>query len=73
MESGGIAPRILNVCTRWRWGSASRPGRFTSGERAPGTHRRGCWVGPRDGLNAVVKGKKPFLPQPGIKLRSPSP
>jgi hypothetical protein len=33
--------------------SASRPGRFTPGERAPGTHWIGEWVGPRAGLGAV--------------------
>jgi hypothetical protein len=27
--------------------SASRPGLFTPGERAPGTHWIGGWVGPR--------------------------
>jgi len=27
-RSGGIAPRILDLCTRWRW-STSRSGRFT--------------------------------------------
>jgi hypothetical protein len=32
--------------------SASRPGRaFTPGERTPGTHWRGGWVGPRAGLD----------------------
>jgi len=30
----GIAPRILNLYTRYMW-SASRPRRFTPGERAP--------------------------------------
>jgi hypothetical protein len=31
--------------------SASRTGRFTPGERAPGTHWIGGWVGPRAGLD----------------------
>jgi hypothetical protein len=35
--------------------SASRPGRFTPGERAPSTHWIGRWVGPRAGLNDVDK------------------
>jgi hypothetical protein len=39
--------------------SASRPGRFTPKERAPGTHWIGGWVGLRAGLDAVVKGKIP--------------
>jgi hypothetical protein len=33
---------------------ASRPGRFTLRERAPGTHWIGGWVGPRAVLDAVV-------------------
>jgi hypothetical protein len=39
--------------------SASRPGRFTPGERAPGTHWIGGWVGPRAVPYAVVKRKIP--------------
>jgi hypothetical protein len=39
--------------------SASRPGRFTSSERAPGTHWIGGWVGPRAVLDAMVKRKVP--------------
>jgi hypothetical protein len=42
------------------WGSggiASRPGRFTPRERAPGTHWIGGWVGSRAVLDAVVKRK----------------
>jgi hypothetical protein len=39
-----------------KW-SASRSGRFTPRERAPGTHWIRGWVGPRDGLNAVSKRK----------------
>jgi hypothetical protein len=31
--------------------SASRPGRFTPGERAPSTHWIGSWVDPRAGVN----------------------
>jgi len=45
--SGDIAPRILNLCTRWEW-SASSLGRFT-----PGTHWISGWVDPRAGLDAV--------------------
>jgi hypothetical protein len=30
-------------------------GRFTPGERAPGTHWIGGWVGPRTGLDAVKR------------------
>jgi hypothetical protein len=35
--------------------SASRTGRFTPGERAPGTHWIGAWVGPRAGLDNMEK------------------
>jgi hypothetical protein len=43
--------------------SASRPSRFTSGERAPGTHLMGGWVCPRAVLGAVAKRKIPSLRQ----------
>jgi hypothetical protein len=39
--------------------SASRPGRFTPRERAPGTHCIGGRVGPRAVLDTVVKKKIP--------------
>jgi hypothetical protein len=39
--------------------SASRPGHFTRGVIAPGTHWIGGWVGLRSGLDAVVRGKFP--------------
>jgi hypothetical protein len=61
--SGGIAPCILDLDIRFRW-SASRPGRFTSRQRAPCTHCIGGWVGPRTGLYAVVKRK---IPSPHLK------
>jgi hypothetical protein len=34
---------------------ASHPDRFISGERGPGTHLIGGWVGSSDGLDAVKK------------------
>jgi hypothetical protein len=39
--------------------SASRPGRFTPKERAPGIHWIGGWVGPRAVLDTVVKREIP--------------
>jgi hypothetical protein len=45
----------------------SRPGRVTPGERAPGTHWIGGWVGLRAGLDDVEKRK--FLTLPGLELR----
>jgi hypothetical protein len=48
-----------------KW-SASRPCRFTPGERAPGTHLIGGWVDPRAGLDDVENRK--FLTLPGLEL-----
>jgi hypothetical protein len=42
-----------------KW-STSCSGGFTPGERVPGTHWIGGWVGPRIGRNAVAKRKNPF-------------
>jgi hypothetical protein len=47
--------------------SASRPGSFTPGERATGTHWIGEWVGLRAGLDDVERRK--FLTLPGLELR----
>jgi hypothetical protein len=58
-RSGGIAPRFLTPALDGDEWSASRTGRFTPGERAPGTHWIGGWVGPRAILDAVVKRKIP--------------
>jgi hypothetical protein len=47
---------LISALDGGEW-SASRPGRFTPRERAPGTHWIGGWVGPRAVLDAVVKRK----------------
>jgi hypothetical protein len=47
--------------------SASRPGRFTPKETAPGANWTGGWVGPRARLDDVEKSK--FLTLPGLELR----
>jgi hypothetical protein len=47
--------------------SASRPDRFTPGERAPGTHWIGDSVEPRADLDDAEKRK--FLTLPGLELR----
>jgi hypothetical protein len=52
------AHSLTSVLDGGEW-SASRPGRFTSRERAPGTHWIGGCVGPRAVLDAVVKRKFP--------------
>jgi hypothetical protein len=45
--------------------TASRPGQFTPRERVPGTHRIGGSLGPRAGLDAVVKRK---IPRPHLTI-----
>jgi len=61
--------------------SALRPGRFAPGERGPNVYLIGGWVGPRAGVNAMVKRKNsspsrvlnPGLPVPpqGTDCESP--
>jgi hypothetical protein len=67
------APHHEGVLGEWRYSSthsltsaldggelsASRTGRFTPRERAPGTHWIGGWVGTRAGLEAEVNRKVP--------------
>jgi hypothetical protein len=50
--------------------SASRPGRFTPRERAPGTHCTEGWVGLRAILDGVVKRK---IPSPRRESNSRTP
>jgi hypothetical protein len=67
---GGVDVEIHVFLTLALAGSewlASRPYRFTPGERAPGNHWIGGWVGPRDGLDDVEKRK--FLNLPGLERR----
>jgi hypothetical protein len=58
---------LTSALAEGEW-SDSRPGCFTPGERAPGTHWIGGWVDPRAGLDNVEKRK--FLTLPGLELRS---
>jgi hypothetical protein len=57
---GGVVVQIhiflTSALVGGEW-SASRPGHFTPGERAPGTHWIGGWVDPRAGLDDVEKRK----------------
>jgi hypothetical protein len=46
------------------------PAAFSSGERTPGTHCTGGWVGPRAGVDTEARGKILYL-LPGIEPRSP--
>jgi len=48
--SGVIVPRILDLGTKCRWVVS-----FMPRERTRGTHWIGGWVGPRAGLDAVMK------------------
>jgi hypothetical protein len=57
---------LTSALVRGEW-SASRPCRFTPGEKAADTHYIGGWVGPRAGLDDVEKRK--FLALPGLELR----
>jgi hypothetical protein len=41
--------------------SASRSGRFTPRERAPGTHWIGGWVGPSNTRSSVIKSRRMIL------------
>jgi hypothetical protein len=69
--SGGIAPRILNLCTRWRWvvSFMTQP-LYPRGKnpRYPLDRRLG---GPENRLDTVVK-RKIFLPVPGIDFSRPT-
>jgi hypothetical protein len=75
-ESGGIAPRILNLILALHGGecSVSRPSRFIPGERDAGKHWIGGWVDPGAGLDAAVaKSKSPcqcWESNPGCPGRS---
>jgi hypothetical protein len=50
-----MAPPFLTLALVGDEWPVSRPCRFTPGERAPGTHWIGGWVGPRAGLEDVEK------------------
>jgi hypothetical protein len=67
MGSGCIDHIFLTTALVGGEWSASRSGRFTPGERTPGTHWIGGWVGPRAGLDTVEKRK--LLTLPGLELR----
>jgi hypothetical protein len=61
---------ILYIGTRRGWVVSITPRpRFTPGQRAPGTHCIGGWVGPRAGLDPEVRGKILW----GIEPRPSSP
>jgi hypothetical protein len=53
--SGGVATPFLTSALDGDEWSTLRPGRFTPGETAFGTHWVGGWVDPRGGLDAMEK------------------
>jgi hypothetical protein len=55
--SGGVTPPFLTSAKDDSEWLASRSSRFTSGERAAGTHWIGGWVGPRAGMDTMEKKK----------------
>jgi hypothetical protein len=59
---------LISVLVGGEW-STSRPSRFTLEEKAPCTHCKGGWVGPRACLDDVEKRK--FLTLRGLELRPP--
>jgi hypothetical protein len=61
LRGGDIAPRILDLSTRWRWVVSFMPQLLYPRERTPGTNWIGGWVGPKAGLDMVVKRKIPSL------------
>jgi hypothetical protein len=58
LNSALLGGELLASCSR----------RFTAGERAPGSHYIGGWVGPGTGLDGVERGK--FLLLTRLELRS---
>jgi hypothetical protein len=60
---GGVDVQIhIFLTSALAGGEWSVSRRSTTGERAPGTHWIGGWVGPRAGLDAVEKRKFLILP-----------
>jgi hypothetical protein len=58
---------LTSVLVGGEW-SASRPGYFSPGERAPGTHWIRGWVDPIAGLDGVEMIK--FFTLPGLEFRT---
>jgi hypothetical protein len=63
---GEVEIYITSAVAGGEW-SASRPGRFTPGEKARDTLWIGGWVDPRAGMDDLEKRK--FLALPGLELQ----
>jgi hypothetical protein len=62
---------ILDLDTTWEWVVSVTPRPcFSPGERTPGTHCTGGWLGPRAGLDTDAT-RKVLVTLPGIEPRSP--
>jgi hypothetical protein len=57
MRSGGIAPHVFTLGTRYGVWLASSSSHFISAETTPVSHWAGVWVGLSPGLDIVAKGK----------------
>jgi len=69
--SGGIAPWILDLRTRWSLVVSFTPRSFYLQGKSPGTQWIAGWVGSRSGLNAVVK--RTSQPLPGLESQITQP
>jgi hypothetical protein len=58
---------FLDLGTSWTWVVSFTPRQLYPGERAPGTHWIGGWVGPRTSLDDAEKRK--FMTLSGLELR----
>jgi hypothetical protein len=58
--SGFIDPQFLDFGTSWGWVVSYTPLPLYPGERAPGTHFIGGWVGPRAGLDDMEENSWPY-------------
>jgi hypothetical protein len=66
-----LHPFFTSALDGGKW-SASRPGSFSPREKVPGTHWVGDWMGPKAGLDTVVRRKIPSTCQDS-NLQSSSP
>jgi hypothetical protein len=72
-RSGGDAARILNLGSRWRWLASFTPRPLCLRGKSLSTNWTGGWVGPRAGLDALVRRKNssPYREKnPGCPARS---